>query len=249
MKAKLGFAYYITVGTQNLESERKLYEKLGFLVRASGDKPAPWHELYDESLRMILVESKEDYLGIAYVTDDMDQSIDALKSAGLKPVITSEEESAPKQAIVQMNDNMIISVSLSSKDSRFENGGKVLLDVIENVETELLPNAICGIFGELALSVNELDKSITCWKQLGFEITEELESPYPWAVLSDGLCVVGLHQTTDFSKPSITYFGRDIADKIEDLKAKGVLVKNMENEASAYIELGKSHQIFLFELE
>jgi hypothetical protein len=198
---------------------------------------------------MILVDSKEDYLGIAYVTEDMAQSMDALQSAGLSPVVTSRNETSPSQVIVQIKESMIISVSLSNKDSGFENGGKVLLDILEQVETEPLPNAICGIFGELALNVTDLNKSIESWQELGYVLSEEMKSPYPWAVLTDGLCVVGLHQTTDFDKPSITYFGHDVAQKIKDLKTRGVDIRNMESTSSGCVELGKSHQIFLFELE
>jgi hypothetical protein len=34
-----------------------------------------------------------------------------------------------------------------------------------------------------------------------------MTQPYPWAILSDGLMLIGLHQTKNFSYPAVTYFG------------------------------------------
>ena len=47
-------------------------------------------------------------------------------------------------------------------------------------------------------------------------------APYPWAILSDGLAVVGLHQTTNFAVPTITFFASDMKEKIEKLEAGGL---------------------------
>src|SRR6185369_9609928 len=67
-------------------------------------------------------------------------------------------------------------------------------------------NKICGMFGEFAHPVANLDSSVAYWEKLGFTMISRFENPYPWAIISDGLAVVGLHPTKEFSSPTITYF-------------------------------------------
>ena len=50
-------------------------------------------------------------------------------------------------------------------------------------------------FGEFCHPVTVLNSSIGYWKKLGFEVKTQMTQPYPWAILSDGLMLIGLHQT------------------------------------------------------
>jgi hypothetical protein len=50
-----------------------------------------------------------------------------------------------------------------------------------------------------------------------------MKVPYPHAILTDGLMIVGLHQTNHFTYPAVTYFGMDTAKHIQELKGKGLM--------------------------
>ena len=50
--------------------------------------------------------------------------------------------------------------------------------------------------------------------------------PYKWGIFSDGLMIVGLHETDFFDKPSITYFSADSKEIIAGLQEKGLEFKN-----------------------
>src|SRR6185369_3191440 len=87
---------------------------------------------------------------------------------------------------------------------------------------EKYPNKVCGLYGEFAHPVADIRQSIEFWKLLGFDVISEFTSPYSWAIMSDGLSVVGLHQTTHFTTPAITFFAADMRHKIRKLKEKGL---------------------------
>jgi len=66
-------------------------------------------------------------------------------------------------------------------------------------------NKICGLFGEFAHPVNDLEKSISYWEK------SVLQRSRKYFSLSVGnyfrwMSIVGLHQTKNFSYPAITFF-------------------------------------------
>ncbi len=79
MDNKLGRAAYLTIGTTNVDTSMGLYEKLGFKRENEGSAPVRWTEICDGSLHIILVEGKDEYLGLTYVSDDIDSGIETLK--------------------------------------------------------------------------------------------------------------------------------------------------------------------------
>ena len=79
----------------------------------------------------------------------------------------------------------------------------------------VIPSGFCN-------PVTDIDNSMKFWKKLGFKLHSKMALPYPWAIISDGLNIVGLHNTTSFSNPTITFFAVDMKDKIEKLKKDGL---------------------------
>ena len=109
-------------------------------------------------------------------------------------------------------------------------------------------NKVCGLFGEFAHPVEDLDISISFWEKLGFVALSKYSSPYPWAIISDGMAIVGLHQTNTFKDPTITFFASDMKEKIERLKSNGL--DNFSETSSGNIVLTTPEQqkINLFKL-
>jgi hypothetical protein len=109
-------------------------------------------------------------------------------------------------------------------------------------------NKICGMFGEFALPVKNLNNSILLWQKLGYKTLSQKTSPYPWAILSDGLGIVGLHQTNNFSDPTITFFASDSKNKIEELKQNGLINFTEQGESSIVLTTREQQKINLFKL-
>jgi hypothetical protein len=101
----------------------------------------------------------------------------------------------------------------------------------------------CGKFGEFALGVADFHKAASFWSNFGFEQRYASGDPYPWGIFSDGLMVLGLHQTDEFQGPCITYFAPDMPKRIKELQAKGLAIQDGILKAPA------GETLFLFEGE
>jgi hypothetical protein len=115
--------------------------------------------------------------------------------------------------------------------------------------TEKYPNKQCGVFGEFCHPVADLAKSIAYWKKLGFTVKSEMKMPYPHAILSDGLMLIGLHQTKEFNFPAVTYFGLNTEKRIQQLKDQGV--KNfteMMGKNNVILKTWEGQHFFIFSM-
>ena len=82
-------------------------------------------------------------------------------------------------------------------------------------------SARCGKFGELAMPVANLSDAIAAWEMVDFASLHRAEEPAPWAILSDGLIVIGLHQGETFNGPHLTYFAPDMAARVAAFQSEG----------------------------
>ncbi len=87
------------------------------------------------------------------------------------------------------------------------------------------PISRLGKFAEFSMPVANRDAAIAFWQKLGFAQFHVFDEPYPWATSSDGLIDLGLHQTSDFDQPHITYFTADMEERIARLQADGLEVR------------------------
>ncbi len=110
------------------------------------------------------------------------------------------------------------------------------------------PISQLGKFGEFALPVADRDAAIAFWQKLGFEQFLVSDEPYPWGIFSDGLIVLGLHQTSDFDQPHITYFTADMAERIARLEAEGLAVRFLSDDdrSNAAFTAPGGQRFFLF---
>lgn len=118
----------------------------------------------------------------------------------------------------------------------------------EGTSLSRTPISELGKFGEFALPVADCAAATTFWEKLGFAPLHLADQPYPWAILSDGLIVIGLHQTKDFAQPHITYFSMDMAERIAQLETDGLAVRYLteaDKSNAAFTAPGDQH-FFLF---
>jgi predicted lactoylglutathione lyase len=234
-KPKLSDVTAITIATPDLEQSLKFYEQLGFKELMRMDLPFPWIQISDGALLIMLRKDNTPYLALTYYVKEMDRVVSELEAEGVK--------FAEKKDFGFIRRNLIISpdnlnISLVTYAEGFEQpAGPTMLTMPQSdyFNPEKYVNKACGMFGELAHPVSDLSVSIPFWEKLGFAVLSKFESPYPWAILSDGLAVVGLHQTKQFSNPAITFFASDMKDKIEKLKNSGL--KNLKSIDSRNIAL------------
>ena len=79
-----------------------------------------------------------------------------------------------------------------------------------------------GRFLELSVATDDIRASVEFYERLGFTqcVTSDVWS-HPYGVLTDGRCVIGLHQYR-FASPSLTFVRARVARHIAAIEATGV---------------------------
>ena len=222
-QTKLGEVASIYVTSPDLDSSIALYEKIGFPKISSNVMPAPWALVSDGSLLIMMRKDSVKYVGLTYFVKNIENTVAQLEKNGIKFIQKAKEEDLIKRYFFRSPDGL--NIMLASNVGLFKQPtGTTMLNMnpIARQSEDQYPNKQCGVFGEFSHPVADLDTSIEYWKKLGFEVTTRMTQPYPSAILSDGLMLIGLHQTKNFSYPAVTYFGLNTENKVNELKGKGV---------------------------
>jgi catechol 2,3-dioxygenase-like lactoylglutathione lyase family enzyme/predicted enzyme related to lactoylglutathione lyase len=220
---KLGQVYSITISTSSQEASLQFYRQLGFSELFRSDFPVPLILISDGSLLIMLRSDDNPYIALTYYVKNMDELVAGLEEQGITFTEKKALGGGMQRNMITSPDGVKIGL-VTYVDGFVQPTGNTMLNLApaDYFNPEKYPNPVCGLFGEFAHPVTDLNASIAFWEKLGFVTLSKYETPQPWAILSDGLAVVGLHQTTEFSYPVITYFAADMKERIEKLKNNGL---------------------------
>ena len=222
-QSKLGDAASVYVTTTNLDSSVAVYEKLGFQKIGSNSFPAPWAQVSDGSLLITMRKDATPYIGLTYYSSNVEKIAEQLEKDSIVFVQKPKAGDVIKRYYIKSPDGFTIVLSGNPGGFEQPKGMSMLNMKPEDYKNaDKYPNKQCGVFGEFAHPVTELSKSIAFWKKLGFKISYEMKEGEPYAIVSDSLMIIGLHQTKEFTYPAITYFGINTEKRIEQLKNKGL---------------------------
>ncbi|MES1220925.1 MAG: hypothetical protein ABUT20_35830 [Bacteroidota bacterium] len=236
-QAKLGEVACVYVTTSDLDSSSSVYEKIGFQKIASNTFPVPWAQVSDGSLLIMMRKDATPYIGLTYYVTDIENVAAQLEKEGIVFTQKPKNGDAIKRYYFKSPDGF--NIMLASNLGAFQQPkGITMLDMkpADFAVADKYPNKQCGVFGEFCHPVTDLNSSIVFWKKIGFTVKSQMTAPYPYAILSDGLMLIGLHQTKDFNYPAVTYFGLNTEKRIQHLKEQGL--KNFTE------MMGKNNQVF-----
>ncbi|MEO7309308.1 MAG: hypothetical protein ABIX01_02845 [Chitinophagaceae bacterium] len=247
---KIGGAASVYITTANLDSSVAVYEKLGFKKIGSNEFPAPWAQVSDGSLLITMRKDNKPFIGLTYYVANLDQLVAQLE----KDSISFEQKPKPGDLIqryyIKSPDGF--NIVLSGNPGGFQQPiGTTLLTMKQQDfgRPDKYPNKQCGVFGEFAQPVADIGKSVTFWKKLGFTASAEMKEPYPHVILSDGLMIIGLHQTQRFTEPAITYFGLNTEKRIAELKARGLInFTEVAGKNNVALKTWEGQHFFIFSL-
>ena len=248
-KPVLGEITALTIATPDLEVSLAFYKLLGFKELYRAEWPFPWIQITDGVLLIMLKKGAEPYLALTYYVKDIIGTAKLLEAKGLQFDSKPKKGDKVQRYLLVAPDGLNISLVGSIDGFAQPKGpGMLQMDPQDYFKPSKYVNKVCGLFGELAQPVADLAISIEFWKLLGFLPVSEYKDPYNWAILTDGLSVIGLHQSNRFSTPAITYFAADMKAKVEKLKAIGVKVVKEESPGSVEILTPEGQQVFLYAL-
>lgn len=220
---KLGNIYAVTITSSDLEKSLSFYQKLGFTEVLRSDWPFPLIQISDGAILIMLRQDNSPYIALTYFVNEIDQLVAELEKGGIAFVTKPNPKDMLKRCLMKSPDGMNVSL-VQMVEGFSQPMGATLLTTPpqEYKQPDKYINKACGLLGEIAHPVKDIDQSMLFWEKLGFKMLSRMTSPYPWAIISDGLSIVGLHQTDNFNVPTITYFASDMKEKIEQLRASGI---------------------------
>ncbi|HOZ70838.1 MAG TPA: hypothetical protein PK328_15780 [Chitinophagaceae bacterium] len=249
-QSKLGDVASIYVTTSNLDSSLSFYEKLGFTKKAANEYPVPWVQVSDGSLLVTMRKDNTPYIGLTYYMSDPESLVATLEKDSIVFIQKPKAGDFIQRYLFKTPEGF--NIVLSNNPGGFvQPAGPTLLTMkpADYTDPEKYPNKLCGAFGEFAYPVSNLAASLRFWKKLGFAVKSEMKSPYPHAILSDGLMIIGLHQATHFNYPAITYFGIKTADRISQLKKNGLQsFTEMGGKTNVILQTWEGQHFFIFSL-
>ena len=163
------------------------------------------------------------YIGLTYYVTDIENVAEQLEKEGIVFVSKPKEGDPIKRYYIKSPDGF--NIALASNLGAFQQPTGITMLNMKPEDFSAAakyPNKQCGVFGEFAHPVTDLKASVAFWKNLGFKTSAEMKDPYPHAILTDGLMIIGLHQATHFSYPAVTYFGLNTEKRVQQLKDNGL---------------------------
>ena len=243
----LGDIVALTINTPDLEASLQYYQKLGFKELFRADWPFAWIQVTDEALLIMLRKSEDPYLALTYYTTDSGKVAAELEKRGISFLSKPGKGDMIQRYVFQSPDGLTISLVTIPMGFRKPSGNTMLtMNPADYANPATYTNQVAGMFGELAHPVTDLESSLPFWEKIGFNVLSKFASPYPWAIVSDGLGIVGLHQSTHFDFPAITFFAADMKDKIEQLKNNGLENFKEKGPANVVLTTPEQQHIFLF---
>ncbi len=248
-KPILGEITALTITTPDLETSLAYYQKLGFSEVFRDDWPFPWIQISDGVLLIMLRKDPKPYIALTYYVKSIDKVVVGLVKKGIEFVYKPKKTDIIKRYTFTTPDGLYISlVSIVEGFSQPAGPGMLTMPQEDYFKPEKYVNKTCGLFGELAHPVADLEKSISFWQLLGFKVVSRFTSPYPWAILSDGLSIIGVHQSAHFDYPAITYFAADMKEKIGKLKKEGLTGFTEQGPSNIVLTTPEHQHIFLFNM-
>ena len=219
----LGEITALTINTPDLNASFEYYKKLGFSEVFRADWPFPWIQVTDGALLIMFRKENTPYLALTYYVKDINKVVADLDAKGIEFTYRAKPTDPVIRYVFKSPDGLVVSL-VSIIEGFQQPAGPTMLKMAptDYFNPEKYANKTCGMFGELAHPVANLEQSLEFWKLLGFTFVSKFGAPYPWAIISDGISIVGLHQTDKFTGPAITYFAADMKNKIAALKADGL---------------------------
>lgn len=245
---KLGTIIALTITSPDLDKSSQYWQKLGFAEVMRSDFPFPWIQVSDGALLIMLRKDNNPYLALTYYIKNED-IIKILAEEGIVFTEGPKQTDMVRKHVLQSPDGLNISFVLMPEGFTQPPGPTMLtMQQQDYFNPDKYVNKVCGMFGELAHPVTDLDASIEFWQKLGFKSASKFTSPYPWAIVTDGLAAVGLHQTSSFSYPAITFFAADMKERISRLKENGLENYANKGESNIVLTTPEEQHINLFKL-
>jgi len=249
-QSKLGEVACVYITTPDLDSSVAFYEKFGFSKIASNTFPVPWAQVSDGSLLIMMRKDPKPYIGLTYYVKDLDATVAQLEKDGIVFDQKPKAGDPIKRYYIKTPDGFNIMLAPNIGGFTQPTGTTMInMKQADFGSADKYPNKLCGVFGEFCHPVADVNQAIAFWKKLGFTSKYVEQQPYPHAIVSDGLMIIGLHQTKHFDYPAITYFGVNTVARVKQITDKGLAKPSeMQGGANVMFKTFEGQHLFIFSM-
>ncbi|QPC82904.1 hypothetical protein G4Y79_00600 [Phototrophicus methaneseepsis] len=214
----LGDSVQLTLTTRHLEASLAFYKKLSWRVLDAADDEAT---LTDGNLNLhLIVDDEAPSPMLAYYGSDIAEVRERFNPEKIK-----RKGSATGRAAFTSPNGLAIAI----------NERKAKFPMPDGTPNSRQPLSILGHLGEFSLPVNKIVPAVNFWSKLGYEPLNSAQIPHPYAILSDGLFVLGLHESTTMLM-ALAYFSPDMASRILLVESAGVEIRPLMQTDAVRIE-------------
>jgi len=243
---KLGQFVEFDLAVKDVPGSSKFYESLGFKGTVAAKISHPAAALTDGSIVLALHQTEFPSPTITYYGSNLPECLRALQADGVKVNILKKENGKPAEVeFADLNGQRVVlkaQAPVSRPDVAFEMMSPAGPQTKEKHYSKL------GVFGEFSTATKDRAASALFWQKFGFKKMHESDSPYPWGIYVDGLTVIGLHQSTEFKEPALSFFCKDSQERIVALKNEGFTFVADIDPTNSVMKSPDGQMIFVFNL-
>lgn len=243
---KLGQFVEFDLAVKDVKAAQNYYESLGFKSTKAAPADRPTAAVTDGSVVLVLHQADFKSPTITYFGSVVTECLRALRENGIEATILKRENGkATEVEFMDMNGQRVV---LKAQAPVQRQGVSFELMTPAGPTGKEKHYSKCGIFGEFSIPVKDRAASAAFWQKLGFKNMHESDAPYPWGIYSDGVTVLGLHQTTEFKEVALSFFAKDSKDRIAALKKEGFQFFADLDPTNSVLKSPDGQMIFVFNL-
>lgn len=174
----LGEITAFTITSPDVEQSLAYYQRLGFKEVFRADWPFPWIQVSDGVLLIMLRQDDTPYIALTYYVKDIDKVIAYLLSKGVEFTYMARPGDMIKRYVLQTPDGLNVSlVNVMEGFAQPPGPGMLQMPQQDYFNPEKYVNKVCGLYGEFAHPVADLDTSIKFWEVLGLRLFQNSHRP------------------------------------------------------------------------
>ena len=203
----LGAPTRLVLSCKDVVSSLTWWSRLGFLPAGAPGRPDSAITLSDGQLMITLTKESLPSPIIMFSSPNIKQVKDTLDALGINTTFDVKGPTYGEVRLVSPNG--------------------VHLAVRPQADEPFLPvsgdsNRLCGKHTELSIGTGYLKREQEFWSTLEYSVKREGTEPYPYALMTDGIATIGMHENRDIPTLSMTYFASDMAARLKNIQAAGI---------------------------
>jgi predicted lactoylglutathione lyase len=243
---KLGQFVEFDLAVKDLKAAQKYYESLGFKSTKAAPADHPTAAVTDGSVVLALHQADFQSPTITYFGSAVAECLQTLRDNGIDiKILKRENGKATEVEFTDMNGQRFV---LKAQAPVQRDGVSFEMMTPAGPTGKDKHFSKCGMFGEFSIAVKDRAASAAFWQKLGFQNMHESDAPYPWGIYSDGVTVLGIHQTTEFKDVALSFFAKDSKERIAALKKEGFQFLVDLDPTNAVLKSPDGQMIFVFNL-